>query len=344
MTPMTQPRQARAVAAALALTLVVAACAACGSSGGGGTTTEGLRKVRVVLDWTPNTNHSGMYIAKAKGWYRQAGLSVSFVQPGDSDPLQLLAAGKADIAVSVQESLLPARAEGLPVQSVAAILQHNTSGLVSLASDHITRPRDLEGKTYGGYGGQLETALVDKLVECDGGDPSKVKTVDVGEADYRVGLQRNQYDSVWIFDGWDKIQLDDLDHLKTNELAFADHTDCIPDWYTPLLATSERYETQHGNDLKAFLAATSRGYQDAMAHPKDAVDALVAASPELDRDLVTRSADYLADKYTDDPAAWGVQQKSVWTSFASFLTDEKILKGKVDVADAWTNAYLPKAS
>ncbi|MCU1354734.1 MAG: hypothetical protein JWM89_152, partial [Acidimicrobiales bacterium] len=330
----------RSVAAPLApvaaLALVLALCVGCGSSSGAGTPKQSLHKVRVVLDWTPNTNHSGMYIAKARGWYRKAGLDVSFVEPGDSDPLQLLAAGKADVAVSVQEALIPARAEGLPVQSIAAIIQHNTSGLVSLAGDHITRPRDLEGKTYGGFGGQLEKALVDKLVACDGGDPSKVKTVDVGEADYRVGLQRNQYDTVWIFDGWDGIQLNQIDKLKTNELAFIDHTDCIPDWYTPLLATSGRMEAKRPDDLRAFLAATAQGYRAAMSDPKAAVAALLAASPDLDRNLVTRSAAYLSTRYADDPAAWGEQRAKVWDSFAAFLTDEKIVDGKVDVADAWT--------
>ena len=343
MNPRSSSRSAAApLAPVAALVLVLALCAGCGSSSGAGATKEGLHKVRVVLDWTPNTNHSGMYIAKAEGWYRKAGLDVSFVQPGDSDPLQLLAAGKADVAVSVQEALIPARAEGLPVQSIAAIIEHNTSGLVSLAGDHITRPRDLEGKTYGGFGGQLEKALVDKLVACDGGDPAKVKTVDVGEADYRVGLQRNQYDTVWIFDGWDGIQLNQIDKLKTNELAFIDHTDCIPDWYTPLLATSERMEAKRPDDLRAFLAATARGYRTAMSDPKAAVDALLAASPELDRNLVTRSAAYLATRYADDPAAWGEQRAAVWDSFAAFLTDQKIVDGKVDVADAWTNDYLPK--
>ena len=333
----------RRPALAVVAVLLVGLTSACGSSTGGtASDQEGLHKLRVVLDWTPNTNHSGMYLARAKGWYRKAGLDVSFVEPGDSSSLQLLAAGKADVAVSVQEELIPARAEGLPVQSIAAILAHNTSGLFSLASDGVTRPRDLEGKTYGGYGGKLEEALVDRLVACDGGDPKKVKTVDIGEADYRIGLQRNTYDAVWIFDGWDGIKLNDIDKVKTNELAFIDHTDCIPDWYTPLLATSERMEATRPADLKAFMGATSRGYQLAMTDPAAAADALMKAAPDLDRDLVTRSATYLASRYADDPADWGRQEAKVWTSFTTFLTDQGIVDKKIDVADAWTNRYLPE--
>ncbi|MGI8710489.1 MAG: ABC transporter substrate-binding protein [Acidimicrobiales bacterium] len=341
----TRRRQRRSLTIVATALVVLAATSACGtSSGGAATSKDGLRKLQVVLDWTPNTNHSGMYLARAKGWYRKAGLDVSFVEPGDSSSLQLLAAGKADVAVSVQEEVIPARAQGLPVQSVAAVMPHNTSGLVSLASDGIRRPRDLEGKTYGGYGGQLEKALVDRLVACDGGDPEKVKTVDVGEADYRVGLQRDTYDVVWIFDGWDGIRLNQIDKVKTNELAFIDHTDCIPDWYTPLLATSERMEASRPEDLKAFLAATARGYQTAMADPSAATVALMAAAPDLDRDLVTRSARYLATRYADDPADWGRQRAEVWTSFARFLAKADMVDAKVDVSDAWTNRYLPKGT
>ncbi|MGI8755873.1 MAG: ABC transporter substrate-binding protein [Acidimicrobiales bacterium] len=342
-----RPTGRRSRTAALVTATAIALLAAvpsCASSSGTATGQDGLRKLRVVLDWTPNTNHSGMYLARAKGWYRKAGLDVSFVEPGDSSSLQLLAAGRGDVAVSVQEELIPARAEGLPVRSIAAVMPHNTSGLVSLAADGIVRPRDLEGKTYGGYGGKLEKALVDRLVACDGGDPKKVRTVDIGEADYRIGMQRNSYDVVWIFDGWDGIRLNQIDKVKTHELAFADHTDCIPDWYTPLLATSERMEAKRPDDLRAFLAATARGYEMARSDPGAAVDALMAAAPDLDRDLVQRSARYLATRYTDDPTDWGRQKAKVWTSFAGFLTDAGIVDHKVDVADAWTNRYLPPSS
>lgn len=345
---MTFSRRAR-VAAGLAAFVALASggLAACAdNSGGAGSGSDGgagdLRRFTIVLDWTPNTNHSGMYLAAANGWYEEAGLDVQFVEPGDASSLQLLAAGKADVAVSVQEELIPARAQDLPVRSVAAIIQHNTSSLVSLVEDGIDRPRDLEGKTYGGYGGQLETALLNKLVACDGGDPTKVKSVDVGESDYRIGLERNQYDAAWIFDGWDGIRLAQIQDIKTSRIPFIDHTDCIPDWYTPLLATSEDVEAKRGDDLDAFLAATSRGYQAAMADPALAADALLAAAPDLDPDLVRASADYLSTRYADDPAAWGQQDPAIWDGFAAFLVEAGLIEAPIDVDAAWTNDHLPE--
>ncbi|MGN6694722.1 MAG: ABC transporter substrate-binding protein [Aquihabitans sp.] len=334
----------RSVSLLLALSLAVLPLAACGSSAadGGGSTGEGghLRRFDVVLDWTPNTNHAGMYLAKANGWYEDAGLDVRFIEPGEAGSLQALAAGKADVAVSVQEELIPARAAGLPVQSIAAIIQHNTSSLVSLAKDGIERPKDLEGKTYGGYGGQLEQALLEKLVSCDGGDPKRVKSVDVGEADYRIGLERDQYDAVWIFDGWDGIRLQQ-EGVDTSTIPFIEHDDCIPDWYTPLLATSEEVETKRSDDLTAFMAATTKGYQAAMEDPSAAAAALLDQADDLDPKLVDASATYLSTRYADDPAAWGEQQASVWDGFSAFLLDAGLIDQPIEVDRAWTNEYLP---
>ena len=330
----------------LAAAVATAGLAACSSGSGGDGSgavsrmSPHLRPFEVVLDWTPNTNHNGMYLAKAKGWYRDAGLDVKFLEPGDAGSLQALAAGKADVAVSVQEELVPARAAGLPVQSIAAILQHNTSSLVSLQKDGIERPKDLEGKTYGGYGGPLEQALLDKLVTCDGGDPKRVKTVDVGESDYRIGMERNQYDAVWIFDGWDGLHLTQQG-VKTNTIPFIDHTDCIPDWYTPLLATSTKVEQTRAADLKAFMAATARGYQAAAADPAAASKALLDQTDDLDPKLVRASSEYLATRYADDPKAWGRQSSKVWTDFSAFLLEAGLIKKPIDVPAAWTNRYLP---
>lgn len=334
----------RSPVTALAVTMVLALLAgACAGSAGkdGKKEARGLDKVTVVLDWTPNTNHSGLYLAQAKGWYRKAGLDVKVIEPGDTPSLEILGAGKADVAVSVQEEVVPARAKGLPVVSIGAVIQHNTSSLVSLRSDGIAGPGDLPGHTYGGFGGLLEKALIRAFTECGGGDPSKVRFVEVGNADYRIGLQRDQYDVVWIFDGWDGIRLSKIDKLAVNRIPFIAHTNCIPDWYTPLLATSEKMISGRPAVLKRFMAATTRGYREAMSDPGAAADALMKASPELDKDLVERSARYLATRYADDPARWGRQDRRVWERFVAFLRKAGLVDKPVDVSRAYTNRFLP---
>src|SRR5690606_29273689 len=106
--------------------------------------------------------------------------------------------------------------------------------LISLPEDGIERPADLQGKTYGGFGGPLEIELIRTLVECDGGDPDQVTFVEVGAAQYLAGLQDDQYDTVWVFEGWDRLRFEEIDGVEINSLRFIDYLDCIPDWYTPL--------------------------------------------------------------------------------------------------------------
>jgi ABC-type nitrate/sulfonate/bicarbonate transport system substrate-binding protein len=325
--------------------VLLAGCSAAGGTAPGADSTPSsgpaaLRPVSVILDWSPNTNHSGLYLAKAAGHYAAAGLDVTLVEPGDTSGLQLIAAGQADFALSVAESLVPARTEGVPVVSVAAVIQRNTSSLVSLAATGIETPKDLQGHTYGGYEGALEKALISAMVRCDGGDPATVTFTALPGDDFRIGLTEKYYDTAWIFNGWDGIRLREIDKLDINTIDFSDYTGCIPDWYTPLIATSQATIDDNPELVRTFLAATARGYADAMGNPAAAVDALMAAAPELDRELVTRSADYLSTRYADTPAAWGVQSADTWTAFVDFLIANQLAPADFDTAAAWNGSFL----
>lgn len=330
----------------LVLGALLVAVTACGSDDGGsgsasGGSGPGADAVTVVLDWSPNTNHNGVYLAQAEGWYEEAGLDVEIIEPGDVGSVQLLASGQADVGFTVQEELVPARAQGVPVVGVAAVIDHNTSSLVSLGREGITRPRDLEGKAYGGFGGALEQALVETLVECDGGDPSQVSFVDVGDADYRVGLERDQYDVVWIFDGWDGIRYSEVDGLDIASIPFVEHDDCIPDWYTPILAASEDALDERPEVTRRFMDVTARGYREAMADPQAASDALLAAVPELEPALVEASSEYLATRYASSPEAWGRIDPERWSAFVDFLIEAGIVEEAGDVEAGYTNDLLP---
>lgn len=328
-----------ALAAGAALTLT--ACSSSPSTDASSNQPQELTPVTVVLDWTPNTNHSGLYLALANGWYQDAGLDVTVIEPGETSGLQLLAAGQADFAYSVAEGLLPARAAGADVVSVATVIEHNTSSLISLSEDGITRPRDLEGKRYGSYDSDLEKAIISSLVECDGGDPSLVTHTPLVSDDFRIGLTQDQFDVAWVFDAWDTIRLQDVDGMDVSTIAFRDYFDCIPDWYTPLIATSATQIADNPDTVRAFVETTARGYAEAMNDPQAAADALMAAAPELDESLVTASAQWLADQYADSPETWGVQKESTWNEFSQWLTDGGMLDGDPDVEDAWTNEFLP---
>ena len=188
------------------------------------------------------------------------------------------------------EGLVPAREQGAEVVSVATVIQHNTSSLISLTESGVTRPRDLAGHSYGSYGSELEEALIRTLVECDGGDPDAVELTPLSSDDFRIGLTEHQFDTAWVFDAWDTIRLGQIDGLDVSTIPFIDYTHCIPDWYTPLVATSQQHLDDDPELVRDFLAALTHGYEDAIAEPQAAADAIHEAAPEIDEKLLALSA------------------------------------------------------
>jgi ABC-type nitrate/sulfonate/bicarbonate transport system substrate-binding protein len=342
MTCSTDKRLRWVGAATLVISALVIGCSSDSDDSASEREPSAAEPVTLVLDWTPNTNHAGIYVAQAEGYYADAGLDVEIIQPGESGSLPALGSGQAEFAVTVQEQLIPARAEDVPAVAVAAVLQHNTSSLVALGDEGIDAPADLVGKRYGGFGGQLETELVQSLVECDGGDPAGVEFVEVGNVDYRVGLEEDFYDFVWIFDGWDGIRLGEVEGVDVTTLPFRDYEDCIPDWYTPMLATTEQLVADDPDTVAAFVEATARGYEYAIDHPDEAAAILLEAAPELDADLVEASMAYLADQFAADAPQWGWQEERVWVDFEAFLRRSGLVTEQIDVAEAYTNEFLPE--
>jgi len=320
------------VLAAIALVVGISPAASSGD--------DELRTVTLVLDWTPNTNHSGIYAADAEGFYAEAGIDLRVIQPGEGGSLQAVGTGNAEFGISVQEALIPARLAGLPTVSIAAIIEKNTSSLMALSETGVSRPADLAGLRYGGFGGQLETELVRRIVECDGGDADAVDFVEVGNTDYRVGLENGAFDFVWIFEGWDKMRLD-LAGVDVTTIPFIDYEECIPNWYTPLIVTSEGLIEDEPDLVREFMAATARGYRLAMADPATAADHLLSAAPELDEELVRASAAYLAERYAASEDSWGRQDRDTWLAFARFLVDAGLADRLIDVDAAYTNEFLP---
>jgi ABC-type nitrate/sulfonate/bicarbonate transport system substrate-binding protein len=310
---------------------------ACGSSDA----PKGMREVTLMLDWTPNTNHAGIYLAKHKGWFEEEGINLTIIEPAQVGVEAAVGAGAAHFGFSYSEYLLPARNAGVTALSVAAVLPHNDSSLMLLGSSGVTRPRELEGKLYGGWGGVLETHLVKTLVTCDGGDASTLEFVEVGNVPAVESMEAGRFDFVWEFEGWGVIRSRELLGRDVTTLRFIDYLNCIPDWYTPILITGEALAMDNPELVKDFLKVASKGYNEAMKSPSDSAEALLALAPELDSTLVKLAADYHADKYRDGDTAWGIQDETVWQGFTQFLLEAEYLEQAPDLASTWTNEFLP---
>ena len=301
---------------------------------------KSARKITFCLDYTPNTNHTGIYVAQAKGYFKDEGLTVKVVQPADGTAEAMIGSGQAQMGVSYQDYIANALSSKNPVaiEAVAAIIQHNTSGIMSRKADGITSAKKMEGHTYATWSMPVEQATIKQVMESDGGDFSKLKMVPYEVDDEVAGLKANMFDCVWVYEGW-AVQNAKVQHYDVNYFSFVS-MDKVFDFYTPVIAANDDFAKKYPDVVKAFVRAAKRGYEYAIKHPKAAGDILLDAAPELSADLVQASAKYLADQYQADAKSWGVIDKSRWDAYFKWLNDKNLVENKLDVNSGWTMDYL----
>ena len=336
-------RRIAAMILTLALTLGLTACGQKESGTPADEPTAGVEKITFVLDWTPNTNHTGLYVAMANGYFAERGLEVEVVQPPEDGAEVLVASGKAQFGVSFQDYIAPAQVKGkeLPITAVAAVIQHNTSGIISRGGEGMDRPAGLEGKKYATWDLPVEKATMAQVMAADGGDFSKVELIPSTVTDEVSALKSHSVDAIWIYYAWAGIACE-VAGLETDYFAFAD-IDPVFDFYTPVIIANDALLSERPEVAKDFLAALSQGYEYAMEHPEQAADILMDAAPELqsNAELVYASQNYLAGEYQADAARWGEIDPTRWGNFYTWLNDNKLLEGELDPTFGFTNDYLP---
>jgi ABC-type nitrate/sulfonate/bicarbonate transport system substrate-binding protein len=296
--------------------------------------------VNLILDWFPNTNHSGLYLARAKGWYEQQGVELNIQVPSDpSASMKLVGAGQAELGINYQAGVEIARAQNVPVVSVAALLQHNTAAYAAKAGKNITRPKDFEGKRFGTSGlAQIEPTLR-TVMKCDNADFSKVEMVNVGQR-LSPALLADQVDVIPSLPAWEGVDLE----LKGNQLTYVPQLKwCVPDVYTILFMASETAIKEKPEAIRRFLAATTQGYEHAAKNPAEAAEVLLKAAPELDPTLVKKSQEILSTQYVADAPRWGVQKLEQWKAHADWMAENKLIAAPIDASKAFTNDFLLKA-
>lgn len=329
----------------LCLVLVLGGLTACQSTNkapagnDSGDKSSELKKVRIVLDWTPNTNHTGLYVAQELGYFKDEGLDVEIMQPPEGSTTSLVGAGGAEFGISFQDTLAPAYATDnpMPVTAVAAIIQHNTSGIISLKKLGIDSPKKMEGHSYATWDSPIELAIIKKIVEDDGGDYSKIKMIPNTVTNVVSALQTN-IDTVWVYYAWDGIATK-VAGLDTNYLNFADYGKEL-DFYSPVIIANDSFLKKNPDTAKKFLNAVRRGYEYAISEPEKAADILVKAVPELDSKMVTESQKWLADKYKAEVTRWGYIDKDRWDGFYSWLYDNKLIEKEIPSGTGFSNDYL----
>ncbi|MEL6524409.1 MAG: ABC transporter substrate-binding protein [Chloroflexota bacterium] len=311
--------------------------------------------ITLALDWTPNTNHTGFYVALAEGYYEKAGINLTIHTP-DMDNYKLSPAKRtaeklATFGVAPSESIISYHtlSDAHPrLVAVAALLQTDTSAIVTLKDSRIERPAQLDGKVYASYNARFEDAIVAQLIRSDGGT-GEFESITPAMLGVPNTLVDGIADATWVFMAWEGIQAQ-RDGINFNAFALRDYD--VPYGYTPTLLSHPDTLEHNAIATRAFLDATATGYEKAAQDTELATRALIdiAQHPTLkDVSFVQASHDYIAPFYCDKSGQWGRMEAERWERFVQWLLANDIVKTVDDTlidpedlqADSlFTNAYF----
>jgi ABC-type nitrate/sulfonate/bicarbonate transport system substrate-binding protein len=319
-----------AVGAAAAVTaLTLTSCAsgdtsAAGSDASGGSETT---TVRFALDWTPNTNHTGLFVAEAEGYFADAGLNVEILPYNGSYPDTLVDAGSAECGIGFQESSTVNMAAGAKVKSVLALIQHWVTAIgVRADDDSIQTPADLDGKIYAGFGAPAEVPMLSTVIQADGGT-GEFETVTLSTSAYEA-VYAETADFTIPFETWESIEAE----IRGTPFKHFEFTDFgMPDNYAVLVNCNTDWLEENPEAAAAFVQAVQKGYEFTQENPIEAGDMLIEANPdafstEEGTELVHQSQEMISGEYMlDESGAFGVMTEERWAALGEWLLDNGLL-------------------
>lgn len=312
--------------------LMLTACQSKDDSNTQGSSDKDLTEVVVSLDWVPNTNHTGLYVAQENGYFANQGLEVKIVQPSEDSASTLVAHNRADFGIYFQSNMASRLAKDVPITAVAAILQHNPAGLLSLKSLGASSPKDLNGKRYSTWEDPIDDATVAHIV---GNDLVKIP----GEAtDATVALRMNQFDYILAYYGWDGIHAK-LQNVDTNFFFLKDY-EPVFDYYAPVVITNNKLLETNPELVKKTLAAMKKGYIYAANNPEESAEILVKHAPETNKELALASQKYISTQYLDEEGDWGKFDYARWDGFYDWVYKKGLLDEPLPPQAGVSNDYL----
>ncbi len=292
-----------------------------------------MEHLKVVLDWFPNTNHTGYLLAQKRGYFAEAGLEVEIT--GDVHGTMELHGG--DFVCGPEIAMLECRERGIPLVGVAVMTQKCDSGIVSLKEAGITRPRELEGKRLTHWTPAWFHAAIRRIVEADGGDYDKIHLVnlDVGDIEATLG---HVADATWVYENWENQVL--LEAGKEINYFNLGDVDSIFDFCAPAMAATQQVLEERPEAVRAFLGCLDRAYREVAADPVGAVlevrDLLPADATDS---LLIRSQKHLAPILLDSQGRWGRIEAPRWDRMADFLVASGVISHRFD--NEYTNDFFP---
>ncbi len=319
-----------------ALPFALAACGEKHDQLGAGT----AQSMTVMLDWVPNADHVGLYQALADGDFSKAGLDVHVeTPPNPASPLQLLAAGRVNLAISYEPQVLLARDQGEPLVSVAAIVQRPLTSIVSVGKRHITSVKQLRGKTVGYAGIPYQQAYLNTILKQAGVPQRSVKLVNVGSNLVPAMVSGRVDATIGAYWNYEAIQLQRMG--KHPNVIRVDHVG-IPS-YDELVVVVRRSELEKSSDqIRQFVQALGRGYQAVRSNPAAGVANLVKANPGLDPKFQAAAVRATLPAFfpTKTSEPWGWQDTSQWNAYGQWMLTNHLIRNPNAVVGASTDEVL----
>ncbi len=296
--------------------------------------------VSLALDWYPNANHAGIFLAQEHDWYYDADLSLDAYTPSDpTTVLQTVGAGQDDFGISYQTDVLLARAQEVPVVSVAAFVQQPLVTVMALKEAGISTPEALAGKTVGYPGIPSQAAFLATMLEGSGLTIDDVTLINIG-FNLLPALMSGQVDAV-LGGFWSHETIVaaregyEIDVMRVEEWG-------VPPYYELVLVASEETVANRAELVTQFLTVLQRGYLEAIADPDLAIEALAGAYPELDREVERQGIDLLSEIWLpENPPVFGYQDSERWTSYGAWMVERGLIPAGLDVAAAFDASLLP---
>jgi len=277
-----------------------------------------LKKVDFLLDWVPNTNHTGLFVAKEKGYFAEEGIDLDIKQPANESTSDLIINNKAPMGIYFQDYMASKLAKGAPITAIAAIIENNTSGIITNKNLNINSPKELAGHKYGTWDIPIELNMLQFIMEKDGGDYSKVELVPNTDDNSITPLSNGVFDAAPVYYAWDKIMGDSLG-IETNFFYYKDYAPEL-NFYSPVIIANNDY----------------------LKDPEEAAEILIKYAPELEnkKAMIIESQKYLASQYATDKDKWGYIDPVRWNAFYNWLNEKGLTKNPIPENTGFSNDYL----
>lgn len=292
-----------------------------------------MKKIRIALDWTANTNHTGFFVAKAKGFYKDLNIDVEIITPNIDDytttPAKKVELEEVDFALCPFESVISYRTKkkSFPAVAVAALLREDLSAIACLKDLGIASPKDLDGKTYASYQARYEDEIVRQMVKNDGGN-GNLKIVYPEKLGIWSTIFNRKTDATWIFLNWEGLQAKTED-VSLSTFAMKDYG--VPYGYSPIIFANANNLKDMERPCSDFLKATKQGYLFAKSNPKEAITYLRPHISESDKNIDLLESQQYTGKYYGDGRTWGTMNSKKITEYLVWLNEKGLEKKKLNV-------------